>query len=129
MAHYILDKAYKITNKGGVPAGRVVVQGDLDGECILPAAANAGAILGVTVYSTSVQNQNVAVRKAGIAHVEAAGPILAGEPVNIADWEGRVKRVDELGKTKINCLGFAETSAAEKGDAVEVFISLHERTA
>jgi len=150
MFHYILDKAYKIMDCGGVWGGLVVVQGTNPGECKLPETANAGAILGVTVHGQSRQNQNVAVRKAGIARVVAAGPIFTGDPVNVAAgaaansgscsecgaplvvptvmW-GRVKRIDELPGTKINCLGFAETAASDDGDILEVFISLHERTA
>ena len=147
---FFLDKAYKITNDGGVSAGMVVVQGANAGECELPSAANAGAILGVTVDCQSLQNQNVTVRKAGIARVVAAGPIFVGDPINIAAPEetpllcsccgqqahgeakligGKVKRIDELPGTKINCLGFAETAASDDGDVIEVFISLHQRIA
>ncbi|MBN1867120.1 DUF2190 family protein [Candidatus Sumerlaeota bacterium] len=128
MSHYILDKAYKITEESGVAAARVVVQGTNAGECALPAAANADSILGVTVHSQAVQNQNVAVRKAGIARVVAAGAVSVGAPVNVADSTGKVKAIDESGGTFVNCLGFAETAAADDGDIVEVFISLHERT-
>jgi len=153
MSHYILDKEYKITDAAGVSAGLVVVQGTNAGECKLPAAANAGAILGVTIHGQTIQKQTVAVRKAGIARVVAAGPIFLGDPVNIAAEDanelyskpcptcgapvalppkviaGKVKRIDESPGTKINCLGFAETAAQEDGDVLEIFISLHERTA
>jgi hypothetical protein len=128
MSHYILDKAYKITDSGGAAAGRVVVQGTNAGECKLPAAANAGAILGVTVHSQTTQNQNVAVRKAGIARVVAGGVVAVGAPVNVAGVTGKVKAIAETAGTKINCLGFAETAAGADGDVIEVFISLHERT-
>jgi len=129
MPHYILDKAYKITSAGGVAAHRVVVQGAGAGECSLPGAANAGAILGITVHAQSLQNQNVAVRKAGIAHVLAAGPISLGAPVNVHGATGKVKAVSEDTDAKINCVGFAETEASADGDLIEVFISLHERIA
>ena len=127
MAHYILDKAYTNTEAQGVEACRVVVQGTNPGEAALPAQANADAILGVTVHSSD-QNHNVAVRKAGIARVVAAGEIAAGAPVNTNN-EGKVKAIDELAGTKINCVGFAETSAAAAGDIIEVFSSLHQRVA
>jgi len=129
MSHYILDKAYKITDSAGVSAGLVVVQGTNAGECKLPAAANAGAILGITVHGQSLQNQNVAVRKAGIARVVAAGEIALGAPVNVAGTSGKVKAISETTGTKVNCVGFAETAASDDGDILEVFISLHERTA
>lgn len=129
MASYILDKAYEVTDSGGVAAHRVVVQGTNAGECALPGAANAGGILGVTVHSQSLQNQNVAVRKAGIARVEAAGAITLGAPVNINGTGGKVKAINEATDTKINCVGFAETAASADGDIIEVFLSLHERIA
>ena len=129
MSHYILDKAYKITDAAGVSAGLVVVQGTNAGECKLPAAANAGAILGVTVHGQSLQNQNVAVRKAGIARMVAAGEIALGAPVNVAGTSGKVKAISETTGAKVNCVGFAETAASDDDDILEVFISLHERTA
>jgi hypothetical protein len=127
MSHYILDKAYRITDEAGIAAARVVVQGASAGECKAPAAANADSILGVTVHSQLLQNQNVAVRKAGIARVLAAGVIGAGAPVNVAGTTGKVKAIDETANTRVNCLGFAETASTADGDIIEVFISLHQR--
>lgn len=129
MPSYILDKAYKVTDANGVDANLVVVQGTNAGECALPGAANAGAILGVTMHSQSLQNKNVSVRKAGIASVVAAGAISVGAPVNVAGTSGKVKAIDETSGTKINCVGFAETAASADGDIIDVFLSLHERTA
>ena len=129
MASYILDKAYAIDETNGVGAYLAVVQGTNPGEAKLPGAANAGAILGVTVHSQSIKGANVAVRKAGIARVTAAGAIPVGAPVNIAGTSGKVKAINETTGTAINCLGFAETAAAADGDVIEVYLSLHERTA
>ena len=129
MPSYILDKAYKVTDTNGVDANLVVVQGTNAGECALPGAANAGAILGVTMHSQSLQNKNVSVRKAGIASVIAAGAISVGAPVNVAGTSGKVKAIDETSGTKINCVGLAETAASADGDIIDVFLSLHERTA
>lgn len=129
MPSYILDKAYKVTDANGVDANLVVVQGTNAGECALPGAANAGAILGVTMHSQSLQNKNVSVRKAGIASVIAAGAISVGVPVDVAGTSGKVKAIDESSGTKINCVGFAETAASADGDIIDVFLSLHERTA
>lgn len=129
MPSYILDKAYKVTDANGVDANLVVVQGTNAGECALPGAANAGAILGVTMHSQSLQNKNVSVRKAGIASVVAAGAISVGAPVNVAGTSGKVKAIDETSGTKINCVGLAETAASADGDIIDVFLSLHERTA
>lgn len=127
MAIYLMDKTYRNTSSGGVASARVVVSGVGSGQCALPAAANAGKILGVTITSQPELLRGVSVRKAGIAEVVAAGPIAAGAPVNIADISGRVKMVDEAPGSKIECLGFAETSAAAAGDIIDVFISVHQR--
>ena len=101
MANYILDKAYAIDETSGVGAYLAVVQGTNAGQAKLPGAANAGKILGVTVHSQSLQGANVAVRKAGIARVTAAGAITVGAPVNpkvAAAVEGVVQSVlNELG--------------------------------
>ncbi|MBN1899816.1 hypothetical protein JW926_00655 [Candidatus Sumerlaeota bacterium] len=90
MASYVLDKAYRVTDSGGVIANRAVVQGVQPGECKLPTAANEGAILGATVHGAS-QDQSVAVRKLGIASLTAAGAVSAGDAVCIADNQGRIK--------------------------------------
>ena len=127
MPHYILDKAYKITDASGVGANLVVVQGTNAGECAAPAAENAGAILGVTVHSQTLQNQNVSIRKAGIARVVASGAVSVGDPVNVAGTSGKIQTITVDASGKANCLGFAETAAAADGDIIEVFISLHER--
>lgn len=129
MPIYLLDKAYRVTTSGGVAAARVVVADTASGTCKLPAAANAGAILGVTVHAQSESGRSVTVRKNGIADVTAAGAIAAGAPVNIHGATGKVKAVSESSGTKVQCLGFAETAASADGDIIEVFLSIHERTA
>lgn len=127
MAIYLMDKTYRISTSGGVASRRIVVAGSSTGHCELPAEANAGKILGVTVTSQSELGRGVSVRKAGIAEVVAAGAITPGSPVNIADANGRVKTVNELEGSKVQCLGFAESGATQAGDVIEVFISIHER--
>lgn len=129
MTSYILDKAYAIDEANGVEAYRAVVQGTNAGEAKLPAAANAGKLLGVTVHSQSRKAGHVAVRKAGIARVVAAGAIAVGAPVNINGTAGKVKAIDETAGTSIECLGFAETAAGADGDVIDIFISIHERPA
>ncbi len=127
MSNYILDKAYTIATSGGVETGRVVVVGSAAGECILPAAANAGKVLGVTMFSQPNQGRNVTVRKAGIARCVAAGAINIGDPVNVAGTSGKVKAVDETTGTHVNCIGFTETAATAEDDLIDVFLSFHER--
>jgi hypothetical protein len=129
MPIYLMDKAYRMATAGGAGANRVVVQGPVAGDCVLPAAANAGAILGVTMHSQTQQGRSITVRKAGIVEVVAAGAVVAGAPVNVHGTTGKVKAVSESAGTKVNCLGFAETAAATDGDIIEVFVSIHERIA
>ena len=129
MPIYLMDKAYRITSPNGVAANRVVVQGDLPGECKLPDDANAEGILGVTMHSQTTPGRSVAVRKAGVAEVVAGGAIAVGAPVIISGTDGRVKAITETAGTAVNCLGFAETPALADGDIVEVFISMHQRIA
>lgn len=127
MAIHLLDKAYTNTEAAGLGAWLAVVQGASAHEAKLPAAANAGSILGVTTFSQDLQGAPVTVRKAGIARVVAAGAVSPGDPVNLAGTSGKVKAIDEAAGTHVNCLGFAETAASADGDVIEVFISLHER--
>jgi hypothetical protein len=128
MPIYLMDKAYKIMSPGGVAANRVVVQGAVGGECLLPASDNAGGILGITVHSQASAGRSVSVRKAGIAEVAAGGPIVAGAPVIAAGSSGKVKAATGTPGTKLNCIGFAETPAHGDGDVIDVFLSIHERT-
>jgi hypothetical protein len=55
--------------------------------------------------------------------------VSVGAPVNVAGNTGKVKAINETAGTAINCIGFAETAALADGDIIEVFISLHQRTA
>jgi hypothetical protein len=129
MSIYLMDKAYRVATEGGILANRVVVAGTNSGECTLPGAANAGAILGVTVFGQPEAGRSISVRKAGTVEVAAAGAIAAGAPVNIADAQGRVKAINESTGTKVQCIGFAETGSAAAGDLIEIMLSFHERTA
>lgn len=90
MSTSVLDKAFKITSSGGVGAHRVVVLGASEGECVLPDAANALGVLGVTTHSAA-QDHHVSVRRLGIASAIAAGAIPLGSPVCAADSAGRIK--------------------------------------
>ncbi len=131
MSHYILDKAYRITDEKGVGANLVVVHGEHAGECVSPGELNARAILGITVHAQLLQNQRVAVRKAGVARVIAGSPIALGAPVICAGPSGKVMDACDLmshaDHKTLECIGFAETAATADGDVIEVFISLHQR--
>ena len=128
MPHCILDKAYRVNQSGGVSAHRVVVQGTNPGECKCPAAADAGEILGVTTHAQGEDGRPVAVRKAGIALVEASGAITVGASVSIADTDGKVKAINLSAGQTTWCLGTAETAASADGDLIEVFLGIHRHT-
>ncbi len=127
MTYYILDKCYVASTP--VEACRAVVRANGTNAVKLPAGGNAGAIAGVTVFTQTIAGRGVSVRKAGIANVVAAAAVAIGDPVNIADAQGRVKALNEAAGTKVECLGFAETAAAAAGDIIEVFICPHQRIA
>lgn len=128
MPHYILDKAYTVNQSGGVAAHRAVVHASEANACTLPSGPGDGPALGVTVTGQSETGRAVAVRKAGIALVEAAAPITVGDAVEIADTAGRVRAIAIGAGETTWCLGFAETAAAIAGDLVEVFLSPHRYT-
>jgi hypothetical protein len=104
MANYVLDKAYRVSETDGIEAGRVVVRGPESDECALPTKANAGNVLGITTHNQPRQNRYIGVRRMGIATTVAAGAIERGEPVCIADTEGRIAQIAfprfELGATE-----------------------------
>lgn len=127
MPHYILDKAYTVNQSGGIPAHRAVVQAAAPGECKLPTGAGAGGglPLGVSTHAQPTNGRAVAVRKAGVALVEAAEAITPGQPLEIADTGGRVRPVSISAGEFAWTLGFAETGASAAGDLVEVFLSIH----
>jgi hypothetical protein len=70
----------------------------------------------------------VAVRKAGIALVEAAGAIAVGAPVEIAGTTGKVSAISLSAGDKTWAVGFAETAAAADGDLIEVSLNIHNFT-
>ncbi len=105
-----------------------MVQGANEGGCKKPAAANAKAFLGISQESQSGQNKPVAVRKIGISRAVAAGPIAAGDYINIADATGKVQScqaaVDAAPgvAAQTNVIGQAETAAGADGDVILAFI-------
>jgi len=130
MSNYILDKAYVADEPGGIHAACVVVPGDSPGTCCLPLGINASRVLGVTLFQRYHQGQNITVRKAGIARCLAAEKINYGDPVMVANSRGYVctaHRKHLPDGYVANVIGFAESSAEEAGDIVEVFLSFHQR--
>jgi hypothetical protein len=126
MASYVLDKAYRVTDSGGVNANRVVVQGTNPGECKLPSAANEGCILGATVHS-ALQDQSVAVRKLGIASLTAAAAVSAGDAVCAADNQGRIKsaakaKADTGVEGNNNAITWTAKKCGNSGNAIIVDI-------
>jgi hypothetical protein len=127
--YYILDKSY-MTTTANIPSGRVVVFSNTDGSVSLPTAANNGKIAGISVHGQNTAGYALSVRKAGIAHAVAAASIAAGDAVIVADEQGRVKSVvGQTAGTKLEVVGFAESSVNTIGQIVEILVSPHQRTA
>jgi hypothetical protein len=116
-----MDRAY--TTLEDVLANRVVVHAAAAGSTRYPCCKNDDSILGVSTHSQS-RGKSLSVRRFGFARVEALEEVRHGDPVMIADREGRVKAaLCETGV--IHCLGYAETDSDENG-MVEIMISIHD---
>ncbi|MNY46286.1 hypothetical protein D3C86_1814530 [compost metagenome] len=121
-----LDLAYKVNNAGGVAENVVVVQDTNPYEAKLPGAANAGKIVGVTIEKTTETGRSGAVRMGGLVPIKAASAITAGDLVNVADTQGRVKTVSETAgatDTLVNVVGKAVTTVANANELVMVYLT------
>lgn len=94
MSNYVLDKAYRVSAENGIEAGRAVVRGANPEECVLPAAANAANVLGISTHGQPRNGRYIGIRRIGITRAVAAGAIDAGDRVCVADAQGRVKRLE-----------------------------------
>jgi len=124
-ATYVLDKTYKVIEAAGVGKYRAVVPGTNDGECKLPTAANQFSY-GITQEAQTKQNENVTVRKYGIARAYAKGNVTKGDYVEVGDAAGTLRKADLTTvpgtATLHHVLGIAESSAAD-GEIFFVFLS------
>jgi len=91
-----LIKAYRVDNAGGVTQYAAVVASTVptNGNCKLPAAANAVGFLGFTVEAQPNQYKACAVQKTGIARAVAGGTIAYGDRVVINGTLGDVKSAE-----------------------------------
>ncbi len=114
---------------------------------MLPAGANAGAVMGVTVDHVlepnffvapgtdpttltgtaptlyNLKNRGVTLQVNGVARCYAAGAINEGDLVNIADAFGRVKTVNEAAGTTVFPVGTALSTAAAANDIILVLLN------
>ncbi len=91
MSQYLLDQAFKVKEPDGVKAHRIVVRGASEGDCQYPEISNQGGVIGVTTHKQNRYGRLVAVRRLGIAIVEATGPVSLGDSICVADDQGRAK--------------------------------------
>jgi hypothetical protein len=63
----------------------------------------------------------------GMSRVVAAGVIAAGDELNIADNQGRMKTVNEAGGTLVYIVGQAWDAATQAGDVIRAYIQLYRR--
>jgi len=93
-----------------------VVQSTADYHTALPAAANAGGFIGVTLDANTAAGESVPVVLMGTAWVQAAGAIVAGDPLVIANATGQVGVASAV--TAPNVIGIALSTATTAGDIV-----------
>jgi hypothetical protein len=149
----LLDHAFTLNDNVEVSKFTCLVQNAAtypDG-CSVPAGANALKFAGVAQESilpngmsdyagglypivsgtawpagaipTSAIGRKLSVRMAGITRVVAAGVIAQGDRLNIADAQGRVKKINEAATTVVQECGFALTAAGQAGDIIRMFIT------
>jgi hypothetical protein len=111
----------RVNQVGGVLRRRVLVKDTTAGQVKYPAAANAGALDGVTIDDAE-NGKGVPLYQSGYAEIEASAAIAHGAAVNVADATGRIKAVSEAGGTAINLVGYAEEAAGAAGDVIMVDI-------
>lgn len=107
----------------------VVVGANADGNCKLPAAANAAGFLGFTLEGQSNVGKGIAVQKNGIARAVANGTITRGDRLIIASNTGDVKSAEteiaaglENPAKELNVVGRAEESAVN-GQTFAVWVT------
>ena len=111
---------------GAIGAALIVVAGTATDQAKLPGGADAGAILGVSLYATGAAGETLEVVTDGIADltVNAAGSNIAvGDPISIHGVTGRGKK-STLGNTH-HILGYAREAATADGVRISVRIALH----
>ena len=117
----IARRGRKFVGAEGAKAKRVLIDGVGADEARNTAAANAGALAGVS-FDSARDGDRVALSEYGYAEIESAGVINPGERVNVAADggvaanRGRVKTVSEAAGTVINLVGVAVTGASAAGE-------------
>lgn len=107
-----------------IPAAVIVVEGTADGQAKLPAAADAGGILGVTKYAGTGAGADLEVVTHGIVDllVKAAGTNIArGDAIAIHGTTGYGKKSDLTNAKHV--LGYALEPATADDVMISVRIS------
>jgi hypothetical protein len=123
-----LVKSYVTENASTTQYAAVVQGSTADGNCKLPAGANAQGFLGITLEPQSAAGRAVAVQKNGIARAMANGTIARGDAVAIASAAGDLASVQTIvaaAPGAASCeyvVGFAEESAVN-GQIFAVWIN------
>ncbi len=126
----------------------------LDG-CLVPSGANDGPIIGVAqesilpngfndysagvyqitsgtawpsnVIPTAATGRKINTRVVGITRCVAASAITKGDEVNVADSQGRIKTVSEVGGTLAYIVGIALDPAGQANDVIRVLLTIMRR--
>lgn len=130
------------TYKDGVEVPSGANTGPIAGvaeESILPNGFNdysagvlqvvSGTAWPANAIPSSALGRGIAYTCEGIIRCVAAGVIAAGDDVNIADNQGRIKTVSEIAGTTIYVVGEAQDAAGQAGDIIRVRLQILKRTA
>lgn len=93
MGNHILDLTYKTA--AALPAYRVAARGAANAATTIPTGfVVPSQILGVTTHAQPNVGRAVAIRRIGVAEVQAAAAILAGDIVVPDGADGRIRSAD-----------------------------------
>ena len=103
-----------------IGAGLAVIPGtDTNQQCKLPTAAGERA-LGLTFAGGDAIGRPVTIVTDGQSKGIASAAIAVGDPLEVADTAGKLRKATPTIGVNANLLGFALTSAAVDGDEFEV---------
>jgi hypothetical protein len=110
-----------------------VVVMDSNGKATLPSAAGAGSILGVLQNRPGYKQDRkigraARIRKSGLTKVKAASAFAIGDPLEIADTQGRVRKATQPSSTwtgtRVNIVGQAEQAASGPDEMVVMNVNI-----
>ena len=122
---YIYDDSF--VADGAVSQWRIVVAGDIHGHAKLPAAQDAGEIVGVSQHSTSASGDTILVRRTGISKIQvSSGNVTRGVALRAFDIRGMADRQAAAWVSGDGVLGYAEEDSSASGDIIECWLAIRQ---